>query len=921
MAPNFLSKFVKSSSTLSPGSDYSGRSRTSSDASALRHGRTISGATSLDTASLATPSLVLTTDNSDSPEQPATPGSIHRSDSQRERRARSVSLTPSNRSRPSPISTPRKTAQDIIDMPHTTSPESAVPFGSTMGLGIDLGQPLPGLPKESLSSDGVADMLRHKQSSKSLKSLKAQKNGSDIPPVPTYQDVVLPPRPPNVLVESPTSDTTPTVAAFPTPSEIDAAGSSSITPSMSTTSQNSLQPRHPDTDAVSISSTMSSNKKMSWRRGSAGSGKKRKPTSLASAIASSGLAMANPAVAHSLAQFSPPPPPPPGSPPHVQSPPQSPPRRSFSGGGSAYRSPNAGRTRSRGGSGSVSMRDVADANGSTNGDQFYSDDSSGSEDELDLEDDIPVTGFAVASNKRNADFHEMFQQVPEGDYLIEDYGCALQREILIQGRLYISENHICFHANIFGWITDLIIPVYEIISIEKRMTALFIPNAIQITTRTTKYTFASFLSRDTTYDVIHNIWRLARPDAESIRSGDASVRVSLEDPRLLQDDESPVGVVPRFVNKVTECKCGKEGTHYPETAMSATFPGTPEKIYNLMFASGFIKGFMIEDQKLKDLQLSDWIPDPETNLLSRKFSYIKVLNGVVKQTKCELKDETIQYDFDDHVSTLTTTRTPDVPSGNAFSVKTLTCITWASSVTTKVVVTTQVEWTGRSFIKSMINSSAIDGQKQYHIALERAMRLYISEHKNEFIPEGMEEEVEAPIAAEGAIKEAGASTSNSKLSEEDVNKKREHERNQRATQWAFDTCMGAWKVAKQSTIGALELVSDAWDQSSSTTVLYFVIVVLVLSNLWTLVMVGRREEVGRRKERIKVEEQKKWVASIVSALWDERQIARHPTSELLFGTVPKPREDLSEEVADIDRVLNLVEERVVYLRQSLRELD
>lgn len=36
-----------------------------------------------------------------------------------------------------------------------------------------------------------------------------------------------------------------------------------------------------------------------------------------------------------------------------------------------------------------------------------------------------------------------------------DYGCALQREILIQGRFYISENHICFHANIFGWITDV----------------------------------------------------------------------------------------------------------------------------------------------------------------------------------------------------------------------------------------------------------------------------------------------------------------------------------------------------------------------------------------------------------------------------------------------------------------------------------
>jgi len=50
-------------------------------------------------------------------------------------------------------------------------------------------------------------------------------------------------------------------------------------------------------------------------------------------------------------------------------------------------------------------------------------DDSGSQDDLmDLdfgEDDFPVTGFAVASNKRNADFHELFPSVPEGDYLIE----------------------------------------------------------------------------------------------------------------------------------------------------------------------------------------------------------------------------------------------------------------------------------------------------------------------------------------------------------------------------------------------------------------------------------------------------------------------------------------------------------------------
>ena len=42
------------------------------------------------------------------------------------------------------------------------------------------------------------------------------------------------------------------------------------------------------------------------------------------------------------------------------------------------------------------------------------------EDDLDLDaDDIPVTGFAVASARRNQEFHEMFPNVPEGDYLID----------------------------------------------------------------------------------------------------------------------------------------------------------------------------------------------------------------------------------------------------------------------------------------------------------------------------------------------------------------------------------------------------------------------------------------------------------------------------------------------------------------------
>ncbi|CAJ0769740.1 4360_t:CDS:2, partial [Entrophospora sp. SA101] len=50
-------------------------------------------------------------------------------------------------------------------------------------------------------------------------------------------------------------------------------------------------------------------------------------------------------------------------------------------------------------------------------------------------------GYVPATPKRNIEFHSLFRSVPEYDSLINDFGCALQREILVQGRLYVSCTH------------------------------------------------------------------------------------------------------------------------------------------------------------------------------------------------------------------------------------------------------------------------------------------------------------------------------------------------------------------------------------------------------------------------------------------------------------------------------------------------
>ncbi|KAI9044315.1 GRAM domain containing [Aspergillus affinis] len=130
-----------------------------------------------------------------------------------------------------------------------------------------------------------------------------------------------------------------------------------------------------------------------------------------------------------------------------------------------------------------------------------------------------LTGFAVASKKRNRDFHSLFRSVPEDDYLIEDYSCALQREIILAGRIYISEGHICFSSNILGWVTTLVISFDEIVAIEKESTAMVFPNAIAIQTLHARHTFRSLLSRESTYDLMVNIWKINHPTLKSSVNG------------------------------------------------------------------------------------------------------------------------------------------------------------------------------------------------------------------------------------------------------------------------------------------------------------------------------------------------------------------------------------------------------------------
>lgn len=108
--------------------------------------------------------------------------------------------------------------------------------------------------------------------------------------------------------------------------------------------------------------------------------------------------------------------------------------------------------------------------------------------------------------QRSDEFRKIFKEVPDSEKLIADYTCALQKDILLQGRLYLTENWLCFYSIVFRG-TKITLNMKDITSMSREKTAKWIPNAIQVTTVSEKLFFSSFSGREKSYLGIFRLWQ------------------------------------------------------------------------------------------------------------------------------------------------------------------------------------------------------------------------------------------------------------------------------------------------------------------------------------------------------------------------------------------------------------------------------
>ncbi|GBC02138.1 hypothetical protein RclHR1_04480002 [Rhizophagus clarus] len=378
-----------------------------------------------------------------------------------------------------------------------------------------------------------------------------------------------------------------------------------------------------------------------------------------------------------------------------------------------------------------------------------------------------ITGYALAHPKRNKDFHSHFKEIPQNEHLVNNFSCALQKErILSHGMMFISLYHVCFHSNILGWVNRIVIPFSEIREIEKKMTAFLIPNAIQITTKDAKYTFTSFLSRDTVYELLTKI-RDCSDYSDSNNERDSNCPDDY-------DTDAPGTCAEEDFKRETICDCLKNNQHYDNIIMDVKFKGTIEKIYNLLYTSGFAAEYLKENND--NVNIGEWTKDDEGKLF-RQSNYTKRLGRTpgLKSTKCYIKDEILHQDFDNYVTILTSTSSPDVPSGGIFIVKTRTCIMWADLNVTRVIVTSTVEFSGHTILKSTIEKKSLEGQLLFYTEFEMAIRKYISQNLAEFDSETsslLDEKTDEEKGEEVKDPEMKEKEDKTRLNNEDKNSKK-----------------------------------------------------------------------------------------------------------------------------------------------------
>lgn len=382
------------------------------------------------------------------------------------------------------------------------------------------------------------------------------------------------------------------------------------------------------------------------------------------------------------------------------------------------------------------------------------------------------TQYHYASVERDTDFHNLFSSIPVHDRLIDDFSCALSRDFLYQGRIYITETYLGFNSNILGWTSKVIIEFKDITYMEKASSAGLFQNAISLETPEGKTLFINFISRDGCFGLMKEVWSrnlLAHEEEERRKKEGIDVHKNGgAHPHSLIDTYSELihsppmnraaynssddSVVKSAIYSVDDDANQKPSKHEkvlnifkikPETSFTSvdvkpfvhkstarpvdphaqskemvlaeeTLNCTPNQAFQFMFNEehhDFLEAFLDSTNSVDVKLPAKYARNEATGHMERSYSYVKSIAGIPGgTTDCLVTEEILHNDVENYIMAINTTQTPNVPSGGAFLTKTRYMLTWGQDNRCNLMISFWVEWTGSSWIKSMVEAGCKSGQ-------------------------------------------------------------------------------------------------------------------------------------------------------------------------------------------------------------------
>jgi hypothetical protein len=362
---------------------------------------------------------------------------------------------------------------------------------------------------------------------------------------------------------------------------------------------------------------------------------------------------------------------------------------------------------------------------------------------------------SLSYEKKNRELREVFKNFPQEDQYVDSFTASLLRESLIQGRLYLTQFHICFFSNILSLLTTVVIPFQDIKSIQRKSEVK--DGIIVITTKDANYEFKfnpknetrafgamnsilwsaqgeKSLSLQELFDQVYNTYgeKEDEDQAGSVSGSPSKPIGNQKSDSPLKNQVSDASVPEDVILPNSEFIADTE--HYERMEVNIILNCSAKKLFQVLYDSGDFILSVHNARGDKDTVVTPWSKDdPPKREVKWTFG---VNHPMVKAKTAECIETNSLVKKQEHVCYIVdaSSRTPAMPYGDSFATNTKFCITFVSEKTSRLQVSIGVTWFKNPLVKSIIKSEAMKGLAAYLQDYVRILQQEVAKITGEHIP-------------------------------------------------------------------------------------------------------------------------------------------------------------------------------------------